>query len=284
MDLEEILMSDLRERLEPLMCNEVWGGNRKIVRAVQLSSLTAWVASLPLNEGEGGGDLYYMSVCGNDLISRVALADVSGHGRMVSATTEVLHRLFRENIDIWDQSEFMRGLNDTLLLSGQNKYATAIILSFHRVTGQLVFCNAGQLPPLWYHARGKTWGWLNEDDDAPATEALGLPIGLIPGTDYRQTVVTLEPSDLLVLYTDGITESENEAGQSLDREQLLNWAREAAIDSPEALGRALLERHKSFQGRCRSDDETLLVLEREKASLIPSLGDVVVNDSVLAAR
>jgi hypothetical protein len=46
----------------------------------------------------------------------------------------------------------------------------------------------------------------------------------------------------------------------------------------------LLERHKSFQGRCRSDDETLLVLEREKASLISSLGDVVVNDSVLAAR
>jgi phosphoserine phosphatase RsbU/P len=284
MEFEESLMSDFKERLEPLMCNEVWGGNRKVVRGVQLSSLTAWVASLPLNEGEGGGDLYYMSVCGNDLISRVALADVSGHGRMVSATTEVLHRLFRENIDIWDQSDFMRGLNDTFLLSGQNKYATAIILSFHRVTGQLVFCNAGQLPPLWYHARAKTWGWLNEDDDVPATKALGLPIGLIPGTGYRQTVVTLEPSDLLVLYTDGITEAENDAGQSLDREQLLNWAREAAIDSPEALGRALLERHQSFQGKCRSDDETLLVLQREKASLVPSSDDVVVNDQVLAAR
>ena len=170
------------------------------------------------------------------------------------------------------------------MLSGQNKYATAIILSFHRVTGQLVFCNAGQLPPLWYHARAKTWGWLNEDDDLPATEALGLPIGLIPGTGYRQKVVTLEPSDLLVLYTDGITETENDAGQSLDREQLLNWAREAAIDSPEVLGRALLERHQSFQGKCRSDDETLLVLQREKASLVPSSDDVVVNDQVLAAR
>lgn len=277
-------MSDLKERLEPLMCNEVWGGNRKIVRALQLSSLTAWVASLPLNEDEGGGDLYYMSICGHDVISRVALADVSGHGRTVSATTEVLHRLFRENIDTWDQSDFMRGLNDTFLLSGQNKYATAIILSFNRVTGQLAFCNAGQLPPLWYHARAKTWGWLNEDDGLAVTEALGLPIGLIPGTDYRQTVVALEPSDLLVLYTDGITEAENDAGQSLDREQLLNWAREAKKDSPEALGRALLERHHSFQGKCRSDDETLLVLQREKPALVSSLGEVDRNDQVLAAR
>lgn len=272
-------MSDLREAPQGLICNEVWGGNRKVVRAVQMPNITAWVASFPLNEGDGGGDLYYMSVCGHDLISRVALADVSGHGGTVSASTETLQRLMRENIDAWDQSDFMRGLNDTFLLSGQNKYATAIVLSFHRITGALAFSNAGHLPPLWYHARQKTWGWLKEDDDFLGKKGSGLPIGLIPGTDYRQTVVTLEPSDLIVLYTDGITEAENDAGESLDREQLLKWAREAAIDSPEALGRALLQRLESFQGRCRNDDETLVVLQREKASLVGSLDDVALNHS-----
>jgi serine phosphatase RsbU (regulator of sigma subunit) len=90
----------------------------------------------------------------------------------------------------------------------------------------------------------------------------------------------LEPCDLLVLYTDGVTEAENDGGKSLDREQLLKWAREAAMDSPEALGRALLQRLESFQGKCRNDDETLLVLQREKASLDASLGNVAINHSV----
>ena len=143
-----------------------------------------------------------------------------------------------------------------------------------------MFSNAGHLPPLWYHARRKTWGWLKEDDDPMANKGSGLPIGLIPGTDYRQTVVTLEPSDLLVLYTDGVTEAENSVGQSLDREQLLKWAREAPIDSPESVGRPLLQRLESFQGRCRNDDETLVVLQREKASLVDSLDSVALKPPV----
>ena len=103
-------MSDTRKAPHTLMCNEVWGGNRKVVRTVQLASVTAWMASVPLDEGEGGGDLCYMSVCNHGLISRVALADVSGHGRVVSAMTETLQKLMHENIDVWDQSDFMRGL------------------------------------------------------------------------------------------------------------------------------------------------------------------------------
>jgi phosphoserine phosphatase RsbU/P len=272
--MTESLMSDLRDSPHTLMCNEVSGGNRKISRTVQLPSVNAWVASVPLDEGEGGGDLHYMSVCDHDLIARVALADVSGHGSVVNPMTETLENLMRENIDAWDQSDFMRGLNDEFAVRGQHKYATAVVLSFHRMTGRLSFTSAGHLPPLWYHAAQKAWGWLKEDDDQPSNKSSGLPIGLIPGTEYRQTVVNLDPSDLIVLYTDGVTEAENDAGESLDREQLLKWAQESPTDSPQALGRALLERLNSFQGRLRNDDETLVVLQRERASLVSELLNV----------
>jgi phosphoserine phosphatase RsbU/P len=130
-----------------------------------------------------------MSLCNHDLISRIALADVSGHGSVVSPTTETLLKLMREHIDEWDQSDFMRGLNDTLVVDSQHKYATALVLSFHRITGRLVFSNAGHLPPLWFHASQRTWGWLQEDEDPQDNKGWGLPIGLIPGTHYRQTVV-----------------------------------------------------------------------------------------------
>ena len=267
------------EKPHALVCNEVWGGNRRVIRTVKLPSLLAWVASVPLNEGEGGGDLHYMSVCDHDLISRVALADVSGHGRGVNAVTQTLHKLMRRNVDAWDQSDFMRGLNDAFGQGGHDKYATAIVLSFHRVRGRLAFSNAGHLPPLWYHASQRVWGWLEEGTDAQAKKVSGLPVGLIPGADYRQTIVNLKPLDILVLYTDGITEAENGSGQDLGRAQLLEWARQAPVDSPRALGESLFQRLELFRGRSRNDDETLLVLQREEESLLSMLGEVASSNT-----
>jgi sigma-B regulation protein RsbU (phosphoserine phosphatase) len=165
----------------------------------------------------------------------------------------------------------MRGVNETFRKSGDHKYATAIALSFHRVIGRLAFSNAGHLPPLWYHPAEGAWGWLEEG--AEAKKVSGLPVGLIPGTEYSQTVVALKPSDILVLYTDGITEAGNETGQELGREQLLEWARRASVDSP-ALGEGLLQRLELFRGNIRNDDETLLVLQREEESRLVVLGEV----------
>jgi sigma-B regulation protein RsbU (phosphoserine phosphatase) len=213
-----------------------------------------------------------MSVCDYDLISRVALADVSGHGPEVNAVTQTLRQLMHKNINAWDQSDFMRGLNDAF--SQSEKYATAMVLSFHRITGRLAFSNAGHMPPLWYHAAQRTWGWLEEGTNPQTRKIFGLPVGLIPGTDYSQTVVALKPSDLLVLYTDGITEAESGTGQELGREQLLEWARQAPVDSPKKLGEDLLQRLKLFRGGLRNDDETLLVLQRQKESFLLALGEV----------
>lgn len=265
-------MHDAVERPHALVCTEVWGGNRKVMRTIKLPSLLAWVASIPLQEGEGGGDLHYMSVCDFDLISRVALADVMGHGSEANAVTQTLRKLMRKNINTWDQSDFMRELNDTFRQSGDEKYATVIVLSFHRITGRLSFSNAGHPPPLWYHAAQRIWGWLEEGIEA--NEVAGLPVGLTAGTDYSQTVVDLKASDLLVLYTDGVTEAENEAGDDLGRERLLEWAREAPVDSPRATGEELLRRLQLFRGTFRNDDETLLVLRREEESLFLALGEV----------
>ncbi len=70
-------MHDESEKPHALVCTEVWGGNRRVSRTVKLPGLMAWVASYPMasypiQDGEGGGDLHYMSVCDYDLISRVA--------------------------------------------------------------------------------------------------------------------------------------------------------------------------------------------------------------------
>ncbi|MEW5975990.1 MAG: PP2C family protein-serine/threonine phosphatase [Acidobacteriota bacterium] len=273
-DSSPLAMDSDVEQPHVLACTEVWGGNRSTVRTVKLPSLSAWVCSSPLDSEVGGGDLHFFSVCDYDVLSRVALADVSGHGREVNEVTQKLHGLMRENVNRWDQSDFMRGLNQAFGRRGEGKYATAIVLSYNRVKMRLSFSNAGHLPPLWYHAGSRTWDWLEETAESTSQKLSGLPVGLIPGTDYRQTVVALEPLDLLVLYTDGLTEAENANGEDLGRNQLMEWARRIPVDSPSAAGRELWERLQKFRGSHRHDDETILVLQREQEFLPAMLGGV----------
>ena len=86
---------------------------------------------------------------------------------------------------------------------------------------------------------------------------------MIEGTSYTQTAVQLEVGDLLVLYTDGISESWDASGEQLGLDGLLSIARELPVASAEAAGRGLLSAVERFRGSAPvADDETVVVLER----------------------
>ena len=59
----EVGMIDALEKPQVLVCNEVRGGNRKFIGTRKLLGIEAWVASIPINVGDAGGDLHFMSVC-----------------------------------------------------------------------------------------------------------------------------------------------------------------------------------------------------------------------------
>jgi len=246
-----------------LACFELWGGNRRVAHPVELPGLAGWVYSAPFEPARGGGDVHYISVCSRGMVSRIALADVAGHGQSVSGVAERLHDVFQKHSDSWDQSALMRELNDAFLEGAVGvRYATAAVLGFYRQTGELLFTNAGHPPALWYHMAEKKWDWL-EDKTPYAKEVKNLPLGLIAGTNYAQTAVELALDDLLVLYTDGITEARDETGNQLGRDRLLHLARELPRDSPLSAGQALLVALRAFRGSAPAqDDETLLVLQR----------------------
>ena len=250
------------EQQHALVCMEVWGGNRSVTRTVELSNLKAWVYSNPVGAQHRGGDVHYLSVCGQAVLSRVVLADVSGHGAEVSAPAQVLLALMREHINTWDQTDFVRGLNKSFRGCVANgKYATAAVLGVLRDTGETAFTNAGHLPPLWYRSKTARWGWLDEEACQATCGVEGLPVGLIQGTKYRQTLIQLAPSDILVLYTDGITEAESASGEMLGRDRLMEWIRSAPVDSPADVGRFLLNRLGEFR-KDFVDDETIIAIQR----------------------
>jgi sigma-B regulation protein RsbU (phosphoserine phosphatase) len=246
-----------------LACLELRGGNRAAVYQAELPGLNAWISCRPLHPATRGGDLYYLSVCSRGSISRITIADVAGHGEDVSMLAERLRDALREHADHWDQSGLIQRLNESFLkMSVSSQYATAILLGHYVETGELLFTNAGHLPPLWYRANLREWTYL-QDATPYSKEIADLPLGLIPGTDYTQAAVQLETNDLVLLYTDGINESCDENGEQLGFERLLKIAQGLPAGSASAAGEALVSAVAAFRGMApAADDETVVALHR----------------------
>jgi phosphoserine phosphatase RsbU/P len=246
-----------------LACLELRGGNELAEYSAKVPGLACWVSCRPHGPSSRGGDLYYLSACSHGDIARVVLADVSGHGDTVSSPARHLHDALQQHIDDWDQSALIRQLNDSFFHSTpKNRFATAFLSSFYANTGEMLFTNAGQVPPLWFRAAAKEWSLLS-DSTPLSKEIVDLPLGMIAGTEYRQTAVQLEPGDLLLLFTDGINESFDESGEQLGLDGLLSRAGDLPTESALAAGVGLRALASEFRGGApATDDETIVALRR----------------------
>src|SRR6201997_3583167 len=127
-----------------MQCMEVWGGSQLTAQGVAFGGLDAWVYSKPYGGAHSGGDVYYVSSCATGRISRLLLADVSGHGISVASTAADLRTLMRRFVNRLDQKEFVRLLNEQFTtLSSQGSFSTAIVTTFFAPSRRLTLCNAG---------------------------------------------------------------------------------------------------------------------------------------------
>src|SRR6266478_7678088 len=151
-----------------MRCMEVWGGSQLTARGVEFGGLDVWVYSRPYGQAQSGGDVYYASSCATGRISRLLLADVSGHGTSVAATAADLRTLMRRFVNRLDQAEFVRLLNQQFIaLSQSATFATAVVTTFFAPSRRLTVCNAGHPKPFLYRAAQQQWSFLGQDDDEP---------------------------------------------------------------------------------------------------------------------
>jgi phosphoserine phosphatase RsbU/P len=252
-----------------LRCLEIRGGNYRVSQGLELPGLSGWLHSEPIEHSLQGGDVHYVSICSKGALARLALADVSGHGQSASSLAVLLRSLLQKHIDTWDQSELMRQLNASLNSRvTHSQYASAILLAYYQPTSELVLTNAGHPPALWYHAAMKTWEWL--ESTTPLGRYIeGLPLGLIDGTDYVQLAIRLEPDDLLVLYTDGITEARDPDGRALGPDGLLGMVQSLPVDQPGRMAERLIARLREFRGSMPPDDDhTFCILRQNRAKTV----------------
>ncbi len=247
-----------KPRSPSMRCMEIRGSSRAVEEAFETPGLDGWLYSQPFEGADHGGDLHYVSVCGGGVITRVVVADVSGHGEQVADFSDALRTLMRKNINTKSQTRLVQALNREFGESAQSlRFATAVVATYLATRKTLTVCNAGHPRPLWYRAAEGRWGLLDKD----IAVAGNLPLGIDDDSPYNQFTVALGRGDVVLLYTDALTEAADPSGEMLGEDGLLAIARSIDLSEPERLAPSLLgaiSRHRA--GRPADDDVTLLTL------------------------
>jgi phosphoserine phosphatase RsbU/P len=260
---------------QQMQCMEVWGGSQLTERGVEMGGLDAWVYSKPFGQSDGGGDIYYASSCATGRINRLLLADVAGHGNTVAEIAISLRTLMRRYVNYLDQRKMVRSMNQQFAAMSQNGcFATALVTTFFSPTRRLSICNAGHPRPLHYRAAEKEWSILEQHIDHSGGN---IPLGILDLAEYEQFDVDLNVGDLVVCYTDALTESRGEDGEMFGETGLLQIARNLSIDDPKQFIDALLaEIARRHPGNLSADDTTILLLRpngrRPRYTLMEKLG------------
>lgn len=244
-----------------LQCMEVWGGNQAVDNGVVMPGLDAWVFARPHQGDASGGDLHYLSSCATGRITRLMIADVSGHGQSASATAASLRTLMRRFINHLDQQRAVEFLNHEFSkqeLAG--RFATALLGTYWGPTGALTLCNAGHPRPLWFRAKSARWESLAQSDAAhDSDDPVDVPLGVLDSTKYSQLEVRLRQGDLLLLYTDSLVEARLPTGKLLGEDGLLALLNSVGPAEPARLIPRLLEAFEQAGARI-DDDLTALLL------------------------
>jgi serine phosphatase RsbU (regulator of sigma subunit) len=241
-----------------MSCMEIRGGTRAVQEAFHTPGLDAWLFSRPYQGAERGGDVHYVSLCGGGVITRLVVADVSGHGAEVADFSEALRDLMRRNINTKSQTRLVQALNRQFGASAQSmRFATAVVSTYlaHRRT--LTLCNAGHPRPLWHRAAEGAWSVLDKGVLAPGN----LPLGVDDESPYDQFTVSLGRGDLVLFYTDALTEAADPGGRLLGEDGLLALASGLDASDLHRFAPSLLGAVEGYRGgQPAGDDLTLLVL------------------------
>jgi sigma-B regulation protein RsbU (phosphoserine phosphatase) len=199
-----------------------------------------------------GGDYYDFFQISDDIVD-VVIADVSGKGAAASLLMPSLAVVLRLRArELSGPAAILKDLDEVLKqITNPATFVTMFYARFNPNLQTLEYASGGHNPPLLIRTR---------TGEAILLEEAGPIMGILPDAQFANTVIELEPGDILTLYTDGVTEQENEAGEefSLDRlkEIVLNNEKEPAATMVTGIANAV----STFAGTTeQSDDLTTVV-------------------------
>jgi len=213
-----------------------------------------------------GGDYYDFFKYPDGRVA-LTLGDVSGKGMPASLMMMALHaRVQVLAEEPGNLAQFMTRINKaTCAKCPSNRFITFFFTLLDSHTGELAFANAGHNPPLIVHAAGTV----------EQLASGGLPLGIKANADYREGRTTLQPGDVLVIYSDGVTEAASPSGEEFGPTRLY----EVVSRNVESSAAGIRDRIESAltkfsQGTQAADDITLVIAKRQAQTRALSMSDI----------
>jgi sigma-B regulation protein RsbU (phosphoserine phosphatase) len=249
-----------------LQCMDIWSGNRFVENQVSTPGLDVYVYSQPYH-GEGrGGDVHYLSLCAGGVATRFILADVAGHGDVVAGTSQTLRQLMRRFMNHKSQTRLVRELNREFTQMNQTgRFATAVVATYLSSSDRIAICNAGHPQPLLYQQSTKAWSFAGQELIETGA-AYNLPLGIYEETAYQQLSLKLQEGDVLIFYTDAVTEAFGADGQILGEKGLLELIKSLPCNDVREIGQGILSLLKQYSGDRPCDDDLTLMVVRYSRS------------------
>jgi phosphoserine phosphatase RsbU/P len=203
-----------------------------------------------------GGD-YYDFIPVSDSVLIIAIGDVSGKGVSAALLMATLRAFLRgQAIDLdTDLSAVIANLNRLIYeSSAQDRYATFFLAVLDSSSRTLSYVNAGHNSPILLRTS-------HTDADVLRLDEGGTVVGLMPEGCWAQGQVRLESGDLLVLFTDGISEALNESDEEWGVSRLITAARSTRSAPPRLILDHIMAAADAFvAGAPQHDDMTLIVM------------------------
>lgn len=203
---------------------------------------------------EVGGDYYDFLELPQGRLG-VAIGDVSGKGIGAALMMASLEASLRAQASLGqDLAELMKRVNSLVYeASSANRYATLFYAEYDPRSRRFSYVNAGHNPPVILRKSAAACQVFRLETGGPV-------IGLLRER-YRQGSFALEPADLVVLFTDGVSESMNAQGEEWGEDRLIEFARTCTgLPALEAMTRILAAAEGFASGASQHDDMTLVVL------------------------
>lgn len=237
------------------------------------SSITASVYSKAF-DGSSGGDIYYFSVCGNDQLTRIAIADLRGHGSQAAPLSRWIYDGLQERIENLEGGELLASVNRAASERGFQAMTTAALMSFYLGDSHFYYSYAGH-PPILRSRRGeREWKPLEISQSAPLAN---LPLGAFARATFDQVRLPMEAGDRFLIYTDGVLEQPGADGSLFGGERLQEVLAGSNGADPATVKQRLVRELVGFAGEQPMEDDVTFLVVEVHATAAPGLSSSAGN-------